>query len=149
MEKIIFDSNIFDLLVEDSDAVCKLNDIIKLGIAEILIPSTICDELKKSPFKGVPALFPYIKITDAVFILGQSRLGEARLGDGRVYQQHKGDSQQLKDAIIADTANLEATMFVSQDNRNRSRLRNLSKSCKSLTFDEFLDWLKNIEVEEH
>ena len=74
-------------------------------------------------------------------MLGFTRLGDGRLGDGIIFDKHKGTSQNMKDAVIADTVDLEATMFVSQDNRSRNRLGKLSPKCISFTYEQFLEWL--------
>ncbi len=144
MNKIVFDSNIYDKLNNRPNLQEKIRQLINENKLTILVPSTINRELKNSPFKGVPNWFKTERAGDSVFILDHSLLDIDRLGNGDIYNSHKGNSLKLRDAIIADTAETDADIFVSEDKRCRERLKNISDSCQSMTFDEFQNWITSI-----
>ena len=144
MYKIIFDSNIYNKLDNRPDIRRKIKSLITNNKLSVVVPTTISRELEKSPFKGVPDWFNTECIGDSAFILDYSRLDVDRLGGGDTYNSHRGNSKKIQDALIADTAETDADIFVSEDNRCRERLKNISNSCKSLTFSDFETWLFNI-----
>ena len=144
MHKIIFDSNIFNKIDDLPQIKERIKKFVDSGEIIVIIPSTIERELNKKPFYGVPNWFKTQIIGDSVFILDYSHLDCDRLGNGNTYNKHKGNSTKIKDAIIADTANRDADIFVSDDKRCRERLKKMS-DCQSLTFIEFLKWLSVID----
>lgn len=109
----------------------------------VMVPSTICRELKVSPFKGVPNWFPTEIIGDSVFLCDYSLTDIDRVGEGDIYNAHKGNSEQFRDAIIADVSNTDADIFVSEDYRCRQRLKKVSELCTSMSFSEFENWLNS------
>lgn len=141
MDKVIFDTNIYDKLICDRETCSAISELITGGILSVEVPLTVEDELLESSHKGVPNLFPVERTSDAVFIVGYSKLGSARLGGGEIYTAHRGQSQKVKDAVIADTANSDCNVFVSEDNRCRNRLRELTDKCSCFSYDEFKQWL--------
>ena len=138
---IVFDSNIYDKLAQDEATRETVKRRISESEIEVHVPRTVEDELQESPFRGVPDFFAVKLTSDAVFILGYSKLGYARLGDGKVYNSHRGASQKVKDAVIADTANTDCDVFVTEDNRCRDRLKASNPSCLCLSYDAFKEWL--------
>ena len=144
MNKIIFDSNIYDKLNNRPDLQEKIRHLTNENKLTILVPSTINRELENSPFKGVPNWFRTEKIGDSVFTLDYSQLDEDRLGKGDIYKNHKGRSSKFRDAIITETAETDADIFVSEDKRCQKRLKDISDLCQSMTFDEFQNWITNI-----
>jgi hypothetical protein len=109
------------------------------GSAEltIVIPATLRHELEASPFGGVPDWFAVDVISDGVAIVGHSRVGECRLGEAVVYSTHLGESRQVADAVIVDTAHAYADLFVSQDRRARKRYSEIADGPRSLDYRAF------------
>ena len=98
MNKIIFDSNIYDKLNNRPDLQKKTRQLINENKLTIVVPSTINRELENSPFKGVPNWFRTEGTGDSVFILDHSLLDVDRLGNGDIYNNHKGNSLKFRDA---------------------------------------------------
>lgn len=141
MDKAIFDTNIYDKLICDEQTCNAISELIVHNLLRVEVPRTIEDELIESPHQCVPNLFPIERISDSVVIVGHSKLGFARLGDGKFYAAHRGESQKFKDAIIADTVDSDCNIFVSEDNRCRNRLRELTDKCACFSYEEFKEWL--------
>jgi hypothetical protein len=137
MKKIVLDCNVYDLLARDRVAVDRIRELVTDGEMKVLVPASLASELCASPFRGVPDWFPSESVADTVFILDHSRLDEARLGDGETYTAHLGTSRKVADAVLADTAELNADGFVSEDGRARRGLARAGKKCEAMTFAEF------------
>jgi hypothetical protein len=145
MTNIILDTNIYDRLEHKADLREVIADLIDRKRIVVLVSPTIRDELTDSHFGGVPEWFPIQEIPESVFIIGYTRWGEGRLGDGSMYQAHKGVSKKIKDAAIADTATIDADVLVSEDRRLRSRFARFTKSGKPMTFAQFESWIGLLE----
>jgi len=137
MPTVVLDCNVFDRLADDGAGRAHVQHLVQRGDLVVLMPATLREELEQGPFRGVPDWFPCRAVPDSVFVVGHSRLGEARLGDGRIYTAHRGTSRQIPDAVLADIAELEADYFVSEDNRARRRLAQIAARCSPLTYAEF------------
>ena len=143
MKAILFDSNIYDALEHDMEAKSAINTLSSNGTIRVIATPRVQDELSASPFGGIPNWFPVAIETESVAVLGFWRLGMARLGEGEVYREHRGDSNQASDAVIADSANDLADFFVSEDKRARTRLNAISDSCIAMSYCEFRTWLQS------
>ncbi|MDO8444776.1 MAG: hypothetical protein Q7T53_01495 [Deltaproteobacteria bacterium] len=143
MYKVIFDCNVYDKLYHCPDLQGKISRLISENKLMVMVTSTIRRELEISPFKGVPEWFHTEIIGDSVFLSEYSLTDVDRVGEGDIYDVHKGHSKNFRDAIIADTAHTDADIFVSEDNRCRQRFKKISDSCKSMSFSEFENWLNN------
>ena len=104
MQTILLDSNIYDKLWSDENTRLRLASLILHSKVHVIATPKIVDELTRSPFKGVPDWFDVDEEIEAVAVVGHARVGMARLGLGNVYGHHLGNSQKVKDAIIADSA---------------------------------------------
>lgn len=144
MKKIVLDSNIFDLIDTNDGVKTQISNLVSVGKIKILVSANVARELADSPYKGIPNWFPTERIADSVFVLNHTPLGEGRLGSGEVFHQHRGESNKIDDAVIADTAALDADVFVSNDKRARNRLGNIPSSCEAYDFTEFCDYLNEI-----
>lgn len=144
MYKVILDTNVWDKLSIDVTTRETLAKAIRKQLIEVIIPDTLARELNESPFQGVPNFFPVRLTADGMTILGHSRLGYSRLSDGKIYKQHLGNSNSIKDAIIAETADTNCDIFVSEDKRCIKRLKKISKECQCMAYDNFKEWLRSV-----
>lgn len=139
--KFMFDSCAFDkLLYFKSKKMLKENA--KFDI-EYYITSVQIAELCKTPNEekriklilNLSIMRPKI-IPTTSFILGYARLGYSMLGDGEIYKKLlNNNSSNVKDAIIAETANKEDCCLVTED---RKLFKSMKKNnYKVIDFDEF------------
>lgn len=145
-QKIIFDSNIYDLIAEGS-----LNINILFGKKEdfeFYITHIQTDEISKCPDEDKRAkLFLFItKVSPIViptnsFVLGLSRLGEARLGDTKLLEEiRKENLKHTKDALIGEVAIKNNFVLITEDVRLKNKINSLNG--KAINLNEFKDMLK-------
>lgn len=112
---------IFDRIVADADVLARLVDpdcpvkLISTHVQDDEL-AAIGDESKRS----VVASVPRENVPTADFVAGFSRLGMARLGEGEVYEQVRGEvksAEHSRDGIIAGTAKTDADVLVTEDHR--------------------------------
>ena len=144
MKTIVLDTNIFQLVDSNDGIKTQISSLISDNKIKIIIPANVVRELANGPFNGIPNWFPTEEVTDSVFVLGHTPLGEGSLGSGEVFNRHRGESKKISDAVIADTAATDADVFVSNDKRARSRLKKIKPSCQAYDFDEFRTYLSGI-----
>jgi hypothetical protein len=142
---VLLDTNVYDLLREDSDTRERLTGLVGRGAIRVVVTPKVNDELRAGPFAGCPTWFPVTRLPESVAVLGHARLGAARLGEGRVYTAHRGASRKVADAIIADSASSFAAVAVSEDGRFRKRLAELNTPCRVMNYDDFRWWLLSEE----
>jgi hypothetical protein len=111
----------------------------------IAIPK-IRDELERGPFRAIPDWFPVHLQNESLFILDHAHLDSADLDGAAIYQDHLGTSDQVPDAIIADSADALADILVTEDGRCLKRLNDFSKKCLGLKYDQFTAWLEQLET---
>ena len=144
--KIIFDTNIFDEILNGS---LNINDLIQFKEkAEFYITHIQVDEINKCSDKERRAklfllmgkLQPII-IPTSSFILGKSRLGEARLGNGIIFKDlQQGNMKHASDALIGETSIREGLILVTNDKTLRKRVN--SRGGKAISVDEFRRMIK-------
>ena len=137
MPTVVLDSNVYDHLMADAEALAQSRGMVEAGELVIICPATVRHELEDSPFGGVPPEIPVTHEPDSVFVLDHSRLDEARFGDGTAYDLHRGDSNKVADAVIVESAITDADLFVTQDQRARKRAKDIGYDCSSMTYGEF------------
>ena len=137
--RVVLDCNIWDILANDGDARAQISVLVEPKEIAIVVPATLRRELESSPFGRVPSWFPVECIVDGVAIINHSRVGECRLGQGAVFQDHLGESAQTAHAVIVDTAHSCAHVFVSQDRRARRRYARIAGTARSLGYSAFRD----------
>ena len=142
--KIIFDGNIFDKIVNDLDLQELITLLAKDKILTVIVTRTIAEELMRSPFNGVPEFIPTEYMGNTVGRCGIMAAGDS-IGSGNIFDAHKGNSNKINDALIADAADRDADYLISDDKRLRKRLFEVSKLCKPLSFGEFLKMLKKLK----
>lgn len=143
MVRVLLDSNIYNCVEAENTTRIRIAEMIASGTIEVVASPVIVNELRDSPFGDVPDFFPVKRITEAVFVVGIAVVGLARVGDGKIFNAHRGESTKTKDAIIADTADKDCEIFVSEDKRCRERLKQAGKRCSALSYADFKEWLTN------
>src|SRR5665213_2865173 len=144
---VLLDGNIYDRLAADLQVRLRLGRLIGLGIVRVIATPVLVDELAASPFKGFPDWFPVEVEAESVFVWGHARWGMARYSEGQTYTEHRGQSNKIVDAIIADSANSLADVLVSDDRRCRTRLASLGGQCSVMNFEQFRAWLDQREIQ--
>ena len=136
--RIVLDANIWDKLSSDDEARERVRALCEdEQTLEIIVPATLARELEASPFGGVPDWFPTNQITDSVFVLDHTPLGEGRLGDGDTFAEHRGSSGEIADAVIADAVATDADVLVTEDKRARKRYREIKGKAHALDWAAF------------
>ena len=138
---VLLDGNIYDRLDVDAEARGLLSRRIASGHVRVIATPVVVDELGNSPFGGLPGWFPIEIEAESVAVLGHWGLGMARLGGGSTYTAHRGESNKIPDAIIADSAESLAGILVSEDRRCRKRLADISRRCSAMNYEQFRAWL--------
>ena len=142
MNRILLDCTIYDKLLLDAEARDSLHALIDDVRVKVIATPMVLDELREGPFGGLPDWFPITIEAETVTVLDYAVLDMTRLGGGDIYGEHRGESQKIPDAIIADSADALADILVSEDRRCRERLKKISTRCKGLDYREFREWLQ-------
>ena len=143
MTRVMFDTNVYDKLAVDVDCRARVANLVATQRLSVIATPIIVDELAAGPFGGLPDWFPIVVEPESVAVLGFARLGMARLGDGDVYTRHRGASKNIKDGIVADSADALADILVSEDGRCRRRISEVSSNCVGISYEEFGQWLES------
>lgn len=139
--KLIFDSNVFDDLISG-----KLDiEIIETKKYEVHITHIQVDEINECSDKEKRGrLFNLLteigpeKIPTESFILGKSRLGSAKLGDGNLIEELRmGNYKKTNDALIGETAIKNNLTLITNDKRFKNKVIELGGHA--LTVDELIN----------
>lgn len=142
MTTILLDANVYDKLQADGESRATLRGLLDRGFAKMIATPIVLEELRRSPFGGIPVWFPGDVDAESVTVLDYAPLGMTNLGEGVVYGEHRGESKKIPDAIVADSADALADILVSEDRRCRERLKKISTRCTGLGYEEFREWLR-------
>ncbi len=142
MTTILLDGNVYNKLEADGESCARLRALVDRGLARVIATPVVVDELEKSPFRGLPKWFPVSVEAENVTVLNYGRLDMTNLGDGAAYAEHRGESDKIPDAMLADSADALADILVSEDRRCRERLKKISTRCRGLDYNEFREWLR-------
>jgi len=143
--KIIFDSNIYDLVADGSLDIDLLNE--KKDYYEFYITHIQVDEINKCSDEDKRArlflfkskLSPIVIPTES-FVLGTSRLGEARLGDAKILEEiRKANLRHTKDALIGEVAIKKNLTLITEDSPLKNKVNSLGG--KALNLKEFKEKL--------
>jgi hypothetical protein len=137
MDKILLDSNIWNVLADDEAARARIVGLVAAGSMRVLVPDTLDREMQNSPWKGIPDWFPTEKVSDAPFVLGHSRLGRARFGSEATYSRHKGQSRKISDAVLASVASMDGAILVTEDRRAQRRFADIAGESRSIDYRRF------------
>ena len=97
--------------------------------------------LRLARFREVPDFFHVEETPDGVAVAGIVKAGAAVPSEGETYSKHLGESKKARDAVIAETAENQADILVSEDKRCRERLRSIGDKTECYDFRQFKDWL--------
>lgn len=142
MNTVLLDCHIYDKLEIDRETCGAVRDLVDRGVIRIIATPMVVAEMQQSPIRGLPHWFPVAVEPESVTVVGYAVVGMTRVGDGKVFTAHRGDSQKTPDAIIADSAGSLANILVSEDRRCRERLKTISTRCKALDYREFSEWIR-------
>lgn len=141
--RFFLDGMIYNELDRDADTSERLRSLVALGTVEIIATPALVVEMKRSPFGGIPNWFKVVVHPEGIGISGLARSGMARSSTGAMFKNHLGGSNNGFDAIIAHSAHSLGATLVSNDNRSRNRLKQLTATDTSaVTYAEFKDWIQ-------
>lgn len=153
MKRIAIDTHIVDRISDDP----RLFEEIKmLGHSKLVIVLShiIRDELEATPdscrrekLLRVLDSLPKENVATHGFVLGISRLGEARLGNGKetgisLDQVKTKGRGALMDALVATTASGEADVLVTDDDELAKRMRSSAARCEIWSFQDFVRFIR-------
>ncbi len=140
----LLDGNIYDKLKVAPDTQSRIAELCTTEQLRVIATPVIESELAASHFGGIPDWFPVEVVDESVFVLDRAQLGRARLGEGEVYKEHRGESSQIPDGILADSAHAYADLLVSEDKRCRDRLTRISSRCVGVDYAGFVERLESL-----
>jgi len=143
VNNVLLDTNVYDDLQSDEEVRTRLASLVSEKQIRVIATPKIEDELRAGPLGGLPDdWFPIDLQEESVAVIGHARVGMARLGAGEVFRRHRGASTQIPDAIIADSADSQADIAVSNDRRFVTRLNKHSeRRCSAMSYSVFRAWL--------
>lgn len=134
---VVFDCNCFDKLACASDVLCAMRARASRNELTVIVTRRLWTEICNSPHRELAASLPLRHVGESVMFAGGC-VGD-RVGSGRLYHEHLGCSNKHDDALIADAADYDADLLVSEDNRLRKRMNEHAVRCKAISFDEFVN----------
>lgn len=128
MKKIMLDSNIFDELCIDFNLIMKNKEKYKFYITYTQIDEI--NNMPKSKSEKKNKILENIerleveKVKASVTILGKCRLGQTKIGRGKVYSKIvKDNGSNSNDSIIADTSVSEGCTLITNDKKLYNRMK--------------------------
>lgn len=135
--RLMIDSMIFDKLIEDQRVLRALKELTEEGRVEVLVTHVQHDQLRATPDsqkrRRLLEVAGKVVPTHGV-VVGVSGIGEARLADDQAMSVLRGVGERgqgrarrrhMIDALIAATAEKEADLIVTDDQKLRARLRSM------------------------
>jgi hypothetical protein len=156
MKRIAFDSCVLDA-IEASPGLLQAIQRAAASGELILVSSHVQeDELAATPDEErrakLLALYRALPVTTVMthgFVIGVSRVGMARIGDGSrtgvaIDDLDSKERKHRRDALIGVTAAGEAHVFVTCDDRLRRRMRRAKAPCEVWDFDQFRQYVLSV-----
>lgn len=144
-ELFLLDSNAYDQLEADSEALRALKSACMTGRIELLMTHVQWDELGRIPDverRDRIANIPFVVVATYGMILGVSRVGLARVGEaGPIETARNGSLKHDHDALLASTAQHEGATLVTVDRRLTARAQVLR--LESWSNARFLEHLRS------
>jgi predicted nucleic acid-binding protein len=143
-ERYLIDSNIYDKLADDPEALALVEDLARRGVIVLLSTHIQEDEVARTPSsKRLAKLIsvPVKKVPTYGIVLDVSRLDEARFSEEEPFNALRGSNpDHAEDALIAATAEYEDATLVTEDRRLVGRAR--SQQIRVIRWEEFFDTLR-------
>ena len=153
MKKIVFDSNVFDKIIEDREAFEKLTQKMRTRVIQVITTHIQRDELSRTSdlVKRTKLLDTYDALANEVptsgAIWGVSKWGKALWGTARqndILENIKlNNPKHAEDALIAVTANSQADLFVTEENPKRlpHRIKQAGLNIEVCNWVQFRNWI--------
>ena len=148
MKKFIFDTNISDRMVDGEIKMEEINLKSEGKSFKYFATHLQMDEISKC--KNVERRTKLIEIFNKIgqeeiptesFVIGYSRLGMAKLGDGLILEElRQGNLKNTEDALIGEVAIKQKLALVSEDEKFRKRV--IKKVGIAISINEFKILLK-------
>lgn len=143
--RVMFDNDILNKIVEGQ---IDMDYIIKSNKFEFYATHIQSDQVSRCPDNekramltlNLTKLAPRLLPTES-FVLGTSRLGEAKLGDGKVLEGLRQENQNhTEDALMGEVAIKKGILLVTNDKTLKSRVN--SNSGRAINLKEFKELVK-------
>ncbi len=150
MEIFMLDTNIFDKIIENQELEIKISELKNRKQIRILTTHIQIDELNDTPdaakrkklHECANKICECIPTSDC--IVGISRLGMARLGNGEEFEKiRQGNLKRTEDALISSTASSDADFLVTEDDSFATRVKKNLPKVRVLNFNEFVRHINN------
>jgi len=132
--RLIFDSNVFDDLISGKlDLKAVENDEIYITHIQVDELNECSDKEKKEQLlKSVKEVEPE-KLATESFIIGTSRIGSAKIGDGDLIEQLRmGNYKKTNDALIGETAIKNNLTLITNDRKFKNKVIELGGNSLSV-----------------
>jgi len=136
---LMFDTNVFDDLIDGRLNIAVLPKGTKIYATHIQMDeiARCSDQERRTRLQEVLTDSVHSQLPTASFVIGVSRLDQARLGDGNTFQNLRGSAaRNTHDALIAETAIKEGLVLVTNDKDLRERAR--KAGGESIGMDDLL-----------
>jgi predicted nucleic acid-binding protein len=148
---IMFDTNIYDLIIATPGMAGRLNQLTKEGKLVVLCTHIQEDELARIPDEKKRQAIAEIcrkKVTTSGAVWGVSKWDLAPYSPGEntkinIEDIRKGKVEDSKDALIGATSERDADVLVTEDKRFMDRMKSLNSSCEIWDFAKLQSYLFN------
>ena len=141
--KIMFDTNIFDAILDEQIDIASLHEENEYYVTHIQHDEieAISNPKKEERKKKLLEIFEELNkenIPTESFVLDTSRLNNAKLGEGNLLEKlRQGNLKHTEDALIGETVIKNNITLITKDNRLKNKVLELSGKAK--TWDEFIN----------
>lgn len=147
--KMMFDTNIYDKIIDIPGMVDRLNQLTKEGKLIVLCTHIQEDELARIPDEKKRHAIAEISrkmVTTSGAVWGISKWGQATWGPGgnnkvTIEAIRRAKPKKTRDALIGNTAERDADVLVTEDKGFGERMRKLKPSCEVWNFDKLKEHL--------
>lgn len=138
--KLIFDSNVFDDLISgklELETIGKKNHEVYITHIQVdEINGCFDKETRARLFNVMTEIIPQ-KIPTESFIIGTSRIGSAKLGDGNLIEKLRmGNYKKTNDALIGETAIKNNLTLITNDKKFKNKVNELGGTA--ITVDDYI-----------
>ncbi|WP_143279005.1 hypothetical protein [Bradyrhizobium sp. C9] len=149
--RVMLDSNVYDLLLENSALFEQVDRAVRAGQLDLLTTHVQLDELSliKDQAKREAVLelaITFVKVPTAGAVWDVSKWDDASWGDdtGRLDAMIGGNPKHAEDALIAATADAEAEVLVTNETRLPGRVKRFGFTVKVWSPNQFSEWLRSL-----